>query len=112
MYSVPGAVNTNAFSYGQLGHPGNLGYRPIQGYMTPGPHLMQYGRPNVSGAASETIPTIQATYLTGNTYLFTIFTIPFSCKYYKKQDSIQTPPSARLHAYECACNICCIVNLS
>ncbi|WOG83968.1 hypothetical protein DCAR_0103147 [Daucus carota subsp. sativus] len=68
MYSVPGAAGTNAFPYGQLGQPGTLGYRPIQGFVMPGgpgPHLMQYGRPNVSGAISETIPTVQAPYFTG-----------------------------------------------
>lgn len=72
MYNVPGAAGTSAFPYGQLGQPGTLGYRPIQGFVMPGgpgPHLMQYGRPNVSGAMSETIPTVQAPYFTGNIYL-------------------------------------------
>lgn len=66
MYNLPGSVNTNAYSYGQLGHPGALGYRPVQGVLMPGPHLMQYGRPNVSGAMPETSPAIQASYLSGN----------------------------------------------
>lgn len=72
MYNVPGAAGTNAFPYGQLGQPGTLGYRPIQGFIMPGgpgPHLMQYGRPNVSGAMSETIAAVQAPYFTGNIYL-------------------------------------------
>lgn len=67
LYNVPGSVNTNAYSYGQLVHPGgSLAYRPIQGFLMPGPHPVQYGRPNVSGPMPETIPSIQAPFASGN----------------------------------------------
>lgn len=66
MYGLQGTINTN-LSYGQMAHPspGTLGYRAIQGFVMPGPQIVQYGRPNVSGATTETIPTTQMPYLTG-----------------------------------------------
>ncbi|KAF5949772.1 hypothetical protein HYC85_011765 [Camellia sinensis] len=47
IYGVPSTVNTNIVPYGQMGHPlsGNHGYPTIQGYVTPGRHVLQYGGP-------------------------------------------------------------------
>lgn len=69
MYGVPGTVNTNVLPYGQMGHPppGSIGYRCLQSFVMPGPHMVQYGRPSVSGPIPETIPTIQTPHFTGNT---------------------------------------------
>lgn len=67
IYGVPGTVNTNIVPYGQMGHPlsGNHGYPTIQGYVTPGRHVLQYGGPLVSGVTTDTIATTQAPYLAG-----------------------------------------------
>ncbi|CAL5327607.1 unnamed protein product [Camellia sinensis] len=67
IYGVPGTVNTNIVLYGQMGHPlsGNHGYPTIQGYVTPGRHVLQYGGPIVSGVTTDTIATTQAQYLAG-----------------------------------------------
>ncbi|CAL5411943.1 unnamed protein product [Camellia sinensis] len=45
IYGVPSTVNTNIVPYGQMGHPlsSNHGYPTIQGYVTPGRHVLQYG---------------------------------------------------------------------
>ncbi|CAL5430732.1 unnamed protein product [Camellia sinensis] len=69
IYGVPSTVNTNIVPYGQMGHPlsGNHGYPTIQGYVTPGRHVLQYGGPLVSGVTTDTIATIQAQYLAGIT---------------------------------------------
>ncbi|PSS00348.1 RNA-binding protein ARP1 [Actinidia chinensis var. chinensis] len=65
MYGVPpGTANTNIAQYGQP-FPGSHGYTSIQGYMTPGRHVLQYGGPRFSGVTTETIATIQAPYPTG-----------------------------------------------
>ncbi|KAF5939117.1 hypothetical protein HYC85_023376 [Camellia sinensis] len=65
IYGVPGTVNTNIVPYGQMGHPfsGNHGYPTIQGYVTPGRHVLQYGGPLVSGVTTDTIVITQAQYL-------------------------------------------------
>ncbi|CAL5365102.1 unnamed protein product [Camellia sinensis] len=67
IYGVPGTVNTNIVPYGQMGHPfsGNHGYPTIQGYVTPGRHVLQYGGPLVSGVTTDTIVITQAQYLAG-----------------------------------------------
>ncbi|KVH92139.1 Nucleotide-binding, alpha-beta plait [Cynara cardunculus var. scolymus] len=67
MLGLPGLVNPNAFSYGQMGPPppGSPGYRAIQGMVTPGPNVLPYGRPNVSGATTDIIPMPPTPYLTG-----------------------------------------------
>ncbi|KAK9285344.1 hypothetical protein L1049_024535 [Liquidambar formosana] len=67
MYGPPGTVNPNIYSYGHLRHPlpGSHGYAPVQGYGMPNHHVVQFGGPNVNGATTATIPTIQAPYLTG-----------------------------------------------
>ncbi|GMP43701.1 hypothetical protein CsSME_00012963 [Camellia sinensis var. sinensis] len=65
IYGVPGTVNTNIVPYGQMGHPfsGNHGYPTIQGYVTPGRHVLQYGGPLISGVTTDTIVITQAQYL-------------------------------------------------
>ncbi|KAL6959785.1 hypothetical protein U1Q18_039940 [Sarracenia purpurea var. burkii] len=67
MYGVPGTVNTNIPPYGQMGQtlPGSHGHTTIQGYVTPGRHVLQYGGPRVSGVTTETNVTNQAPYHTG-----------------------------------------------
>ncbi|KAG5529925.1 hypothetical protein RHGRI_030340 [Rhododendron griersonianum] len=67
MYGVQGTVNPNIAPYGQMGQSltANHGYATVQGYVTPGRHVLQYGGPRVSGVSSDTIPTIQAPYHTG-----------------------------------------------
>ncbi|CAL5402519.1 unnamed protein product [Camellia sinensis] len=67
IYGVPSTVNTNIVPYGQMGHPlfGNHGYPTIQGYVTPGRHVLQYGGPLVNGVTTDTITIIQAQYLAG-----------------------------------------------
>ncbi|CAL5354909.1 unnamed protein product [Camellia sinensis] len=69
IYGVPSTVNTNIVPYGQMGPPlsGNHGYPTIQGYVTPGRHVLQYGGPLVSGVTTDTIATTQAQYLAGIT---------------------------------------------
>ncbi|CAL5340513.1 unnamed protein product [Camellia sinensis] len=65
IYGVPSTVNTNIVPYGQMGHPlsGNHGYPTIQGYVTPGRHVLQYGGPLVNGVTTNTITITQAQYL-------------------------------------------------
>ncbi|CAL5361937.1 unnamed protein product [Camellia sinensis] len=65
IYGVPSTVNTNIVPYGQMGHPlsGNHGYPTIQGYVTPGRHVLQYGGPLVNGVTTDTITITQAQYL-------------------------------------------------
>ncbi|CAL5401851.1 unnamed protein product [Camellia sinensis] len=67
IYGVPSTVNTNIVPYGQMGHPlfGNHGYPTIQGYVTPGRHVLQYGGPLVNGVTTDTITITQAQYLAG-----------------------------------------------
>ncbi|CAL5432588.1 unnamed protein product [Camellia sinensis] len=67
IYGIPGTVNTNIVPYGQMGHPlsSNHGYPTIQGNVTPGRHVLQYGGPLVSGVTTDTIATTQAQYLAG-----------------------------------------------
>ncbi|KAL7181467.1 hypothetical protein ACSBR1_040373 [Camellia fascicularis] len=74
IYGVPGTVNTNIVPYGQMGHPlsGNHGYPTIQGYVTPGRHVLQYGGPLVNGVTTDTIATTQAQYL-ANCYQILLF---------------------------------------
>ncbi|XP_028124052.1 uncharacterized protein LOC114321102 isoform X2 [Camellia sinensis] len=65
IYGVPSTVNTNIVPYGQMGHPlsGNHGYPTIQGYVTPGRHVLQYGGPLVNGVTTDTITITQTQYL-------------------------------------------------
>ncbi|CAL5423860.1 unnamed protein product [Camellia sinensis] len=65
IYGVPGTINTNIVPYRQMGHPlsCNHGYPTIQGYVTLGRHVLQYGGPLVSGVTIDTIATTQAQYL-------------------------------------------------
>ncbi|CAL5386441.1 unnamed protein product [Camellia sinensis] len=65
IYGVPSTVNTNIVPYGQMGHPlsGNHGYPTIQGYVTPGRHVLQYGGPLVNRVTTDTIAITQAQYL-------------------------------------------------
>ncbi|CAL5401935.1 unnamed protein product [Camellia sinensis] len=65
IYGVPSTVNTNIVPYGQMGHPlfGNHGYPTIQGYVTPGRHVLQYGGPLDNGVTTDTITITQAQYL-------------------------------------------------
>ncbi|KAF5931094.1 hypothetical protein HYC85_031967 [Camellia sinensis] len=65
IYGVPSTVNTNIVPYGQMGHPlsGNHGYPTIQGYVTPGRHVLQYGGPLINGVTIDTITITQAQYL-------------------------------------------------
>ncbi|CAL5418038.1 unnamed protein product [Camellia sinensis] len=67
IYGVPSTVNTNIVPSGQMGHPlsGNHGYPTIQGYVTPGRHVLQYGGPLVNGVTTDTITITQAQYLAG-----------------------------------------------
>ncbi|CAL5393453.1 unnamed protein product [Camellia sinensis] len=67
IYGVPSTVNTNIVPYGQMGHPlsGNHGYPTIQGYVTPGRHVLQYGGPLVNEVTTDTITITQAQYLAG-----------------------------------------------
>ncbi|CAL5332743.1 unnamed protein product [Camellia sinensis] len=67
IYGVPSTVNTHIVPYGQMGHPlfGNHGYPTIQGYVTPGRHVLQYGGPLVNGVTTDTITITQAQYLAG-----------------------------------------------
>ena len=78
MYGVPpGTANTNIAQYGQP-FPGSHGYTSIQGYMTPGRPVLQYGGPRFSGATTETIATIQAPYPTGIFSLsLSVYSVPF-----------------------------------
>lgn len=68
LYSMQGTVNTNVLPYGQMGHSptSSLGYRSAQNFVMPRhPHILQYGRPTVSGTITEAIPAIQTPYFTG-----------------------------------------------
>ncbi|GMP34608.1 hypothetical protein CsSME_00007407 [Camellia sinensis var. sinensis] len=78
IYGVPGTVNTNIVLYGQMGHPlsGNHGYPTIQGYVTPGRHVLQYGGPFVSGVTTDTIATTQAQYLAASNQPYNLWLIP------------------------------------
>ncbi|CAL5423241.1 unnamed protein product [Camellia sinensis] len=67
IYGIPSTINTNIVPYGQMGHPlsGNHGYPTIQGYVTPGRHVLQYGGPLVNGVTTDTITITQAQCLAG-----------------------------------------------
>ncbi|GMP93726.1 hypothetical protein CsSME_00043439 [Camellia sinensis var. sinensis] len=78
IYGVPSTVNTNIVPYGQMGPPlsGNHGYPTIQGYVTPGRHVLQYGGPLVSGVTTDTIATTQAQYLAASNQPYNFWLIP------------------------------------
>lgn len=67
MFGMPGSMNTNVFPFGQMGVPGSPGYRAPQGIVAPGPHVMSYSRPIVSGTntTTETVTLSPAPYPTG-----------------------------------------------
>ena len=70
MYGIQGGVNTNLLPYGQIGlpSPNSVGYSTLQNLVMPAPHIVQYGRPNFTGATAETIPSIQTPQNTGNAF--------------------------------------------
>nr|GMD49209.1 RNA-binding protein 38-like [Ipomoea batatas]GMD56411.1 RNA-binding protein 38-like [Ipomoea batatas] len=46
--------------------PGSPGYTMMRGYLMPGPHMVQYHRPNVSGAITDgTTTAMQIPYHSG-----------------------------------------------
>lgn len=67
MYGMPGTMNSSVFPFGQVGPlpPGSPGYRASQGIVTPGPHVLAYSRPTVSGTTTENVPMSPAPYVTG-----------------------------------------------
>ncbi|KAJ6815335.1 putative RNA-binding protein ARP1 [Iris pallida] len=67
IYGVPGAANTAAYPYGQVGQPvpTGHGYTAVQGYTMPGHQFVQLGGPNINGMAAAPRPYIAAPYPAG-----------------------------------------------
>ncbi|CAL5337255.1 unnamed protein product [Camellia sinensis] len=88
IYGVPSTVNTNIVPYGQMGHPlsGNHGYPTIQGYVTPGHHVLQYqyGGPLVNGVTTDTITITQAQYLADDKSIYEAVENAFITIYVRK----------------------------
>lgn len=62
MYGIPSTVGTNTLQFGQLGaQPGSPAYA-YRGHLMTGPHMVQYQRPNASGAMTDNVPLMQLPY--------------------------------------------------
>ncbi|XP_027770544.1 RNA-binding protein 24-like isoform X2 [Solanum pennellii] len=67
MYGIPSTVGTNTLQFGQLGaQPGSPAYA-YRGHLMTGPHMVQYQRPNASGAMTDNVPLMQLPYHSGIT---------------------------------------------
>lgn len=69
MYGIPSTVGTNTLQFGQLGaQPGSPAYA-YRGHLMTGPHMVQYQRPNASGAMTDNVPLMQLPYHSGTTFV-------------------------------------------
>lgn len=64
---IYGLSGTNPLPVGHMSpQPGSPGYTMMRGYLMPGPHMVQYHRPNVSGAITDgTTTAMQIPYHSG-----------------------------------------------
>nr|GLL19624.1 RNA-binding protein 24-like [Ipomoea trifida] len=67
MYDMASTVGTNTLSFGHVGsQPGSPGYTMMRGYFVSSSHMVQYLRPNVSGAISTyNVAAMQTPYYSG-----------------------------------------------
>lgn len=67
IYGLSGTIGTNPLPVGHMSpQPGSPGYTMVRGYLMPGPHMVQYHRPNASGAITDGTTTMQIPYHSGS----------------------------------------------
>ncbi|KAK9129164.1 hypothetical protein Sjap_009651 [Stephania japonica] len=78
IYGAPGTVGSAIYPFGQIrqAHPGTHAYSAVHGYAMPGHHYLQAGGSNINEVPASPIPTLQATYPTGNYLVLSVAVAP------------------------------------